>query len=515
MHDSKMTRMQLVNELKALREEIRLREERQRNSIVLSSVVASAMDAIIIIDKAQNILQFNAAAEQIFGYTMADVLGKPIHILLPERFRETHRTHIQAFGDTAITSRTMRSLGTVTGLRANGAIFPLEASISQTTLEDRKFFAVILRDISERENLEGLILRQYDSLNTLHLITLDLLNRRDIKDLLQFIVDEAVKLLEVSYCEILLPDGDELVAQAFTRDRPFLTGNRFRREEGQLSWQVFDTGLPAIVQDYSTWPHRHKIYEEEEFHAAAALPLLVGDRCIGVLGLTRVKHHYKFSEEQILTATRLADIAALAIENSRLYLEIKRLATTDGLTGAHNRWSLMDIGDREVQRAILYDRALSALMLDLDHFKRVNDTWGHPAGDFVLRGVAQEAMRQIRKTDMIGRYGELHDDTENIIGRFGGEEFGILLPETSLEGARIVAERIRSAIEQMIFKVPDQPDADGSNEAPGAKIQITASIGVSHLISKTDGFDDLLGRADQALYTAKESGRNRVCTLTA
>lgn len=511
MHDSKKTKVQLVEELRVLRETLGSQQGLLQSALLQSGVVASAMDAIIVIDEAQNILEFNAAAEQLFGYAAAGVLGKPVHILLPERFREIHRKHIQNFGETGITSQTMHSLTTVTGLRANQESFPIEASISQTTVGNKRFYAVILRDISERENLESLILRQYDSLNTLHLVTLDLLNRRDIKDLLQFIVDEAVKLLEVSYCEILLPDKNELVAQAFTRDKPFLLNNRFTRDEGQLSWQVFDSGLPSVLDDYSTWPQRHKIYEGEGFHAAAALPLLVGSHCIGVLGLTRNKPGHKFSEEHILTATRLAAIAALAIENSRLYFEVKRLATTDELTGAHNRRSLMDIGERELQRAVRYSRALSALMLDVDHFKKVNDTWGHQTGDVVLRGVAQESMKQIRKTDAIGRYAEPRDGTENVIGRFGGEEFGILLPETSLEGALIVAERIRSAIEQMNFRIPAQ--SEGSAESSAADIHITVSIGASALVPKVDSFSDLLGRADHALYTAKESGRNRVCSV--
>jgi PAS domain S-box-containing protein len=510
MHDSKKTKVQLVKEIKVLQKEVSSQQTLLQSALLQSGVVASALDVIIVIDKAQNILQFNNAAEQVFGYTAAEILGKPIHILLPERFRDNHHKHIQNFGETEVTSQTMHSITTVTGLRANGESFPIEASISQTMVGDKKYYAVILRDISERENLESLILRQYDALNTLHLVTLDLLNRRDITNLLQFIVDEAVKLLEVSYCEIVLPDGDELVVQAFTRGSPFAGGNRFTRAEGHLSWQVFDSGLPAVLDDYSTWERRHKIYESENFHAAAVLPLLVENQTIGVLGMTRDKPGYKFTEEQILTATRLAAIAALAIENSRLLLEVRRLATTDELTGAHNRRSLLDIGESELRRAVRYDRVLSALMLDVDHFKRVNDTWGHQTGDVVLRGVVQESMNQIRKTDAIGRYAEPHNGTENVIGRFGGEEFGILLPETPLEGALIVAERIRSSIEKMIF---NPVGATKSNKNPGAKIQVTVSVGVSCLLSKTDVFAELIARADRALYTAKESGRNRVCMI--
>jgi PAS domain S-box-containing protein len=496
MRDTQKTKAQLIEDLQALR-----KGDQRAAETIRSGILASAVDAIIVTDEQHDIVQFNAAAEGVFGYSFEAVRGKPVHMLLPEPLRDLHRAHIRKFGESGVASRTMRSLGALSGLRADGKIISIEASVTQTMAEGRKYFAVILRDVSERHNLEDLILRQTESLNTLHLITLNLLNRRDIADLLQFIVDQAVKLLEVSYCEILLPDGEELVAQAFTRDKPFAAGNRFTRQEAHLSWQVFETGKPAVIDDYATWPHRHTIYEKEHFHAAAALPLLVNNQCIGVLGVTRDKSGYKFNEEQILTGTRLAAIAALAIENSRLLIEVQRLAITDELTGAHNRRSLMEIGEREAQRAKRYGRALSMLMFDLDHFKRINDTWGHPAGDVVLRGVAQEAMKQIRRSDTIGRYADAQGAGENIIGRFGGEEFGILLPETPLDGALIVAERIRQSVERAAFESPDQP---------GAQLHVTVSVGASCLTGEADTFSSLLSRADHALYTAKESGRNRV-----
>jgi two-component system cell cycle response regulator len=115
--------------------------------------------------------------------------------------------------------------------------------------------------------------------------------------------------------------------------------------------------------------------------------------------------------------------------------DVQRLATTDELTGVHNRRSLTELGEREIQRAVRYWRALSAIMLDVDHFKHVNDSWGHGAGDAVLREVAQVSAKQIRRTDAIARYTPSAENAENIIGRFGGEEFGILLPETTLAGA--------------------------------------------------------------------------------
>jgi PAS domain S-box-containing protein len=503
MDDSGKTREQLIEELRALREVAALQSDGSTLDTLYASLVASAMDAIILIDDHQTIVEFNAAAEQIFGYQAAAVIGKPMDRLLPDRFQHGHRRHVERFGETKISSRTIRSLGMQAGRRANGEEFPLEISISHIQSGGRIYFAAILRDTSERAALENLVIRQYDSLNTLYLISMELLRRRDIKDLLQFIVDSAVKLMDASYCEILLPEGEELVAQAYTRNDPFRAGNRLSRSTGPLSWQAFKTELPAIVEDYSTWPQRSTIYGKETFHAAAAIPILIANKCIGVLGLSRNQAGYKFDEESILTATRLSASIALAIENSRLYEEVNRLATFDELTGVYNRRSLFEIGRREVLASIRYNRPLSALMLDLDHFKNINDTWGHPTGDQVLREVAREMNNQIRSTDLVGRCGQLDDrDATVVMGRYGGEEFGIFLPHTQQEGALVAAERIRSAIERMTF----QPDGEFSPSA--SAFRVTVSIGIATLESQSDTLDRLISRADHALYGAKNSGRN-------
>lgn len=498
-------------ELQALQAEVdRLRRENELAALQ-TDIIASAMDAIVVIDETHIITQFNIAAEKMFGYTAEQMLGNPLTVLLPEWLREGHMKHVQSFIDSGVTSRSAKLLGVKSGRRANGEIFSLEISISQIIKNGKKYQASILRDVSERERLEKLILRQYDSLNTLHLIALGLLNRHDITDLLQFIVDEAVKLLDVSFCEILLPNENELIAQAFTHNQPFQGGNRFTRDQALLSWQVLDTGKPVVLDDYSTWAHRHQIYAGEGFHAAAALPLIVNRNCMGVLGITRDAPGHPFTDEQILVATRLADIAALAIENSRLYQEVKRLATMDELTGIHNRRSLTQMGEREVQRAARYGRPLSVMMVDIDHFKRINDTWGHAAGDSVLHGVAQEILRQIRILDVLGRYGKPGTDTENILGRYGGEEFGLLFPETSLKGALVVAERIRTTLQGMSFAVPW---VDETGRETTVHLQVTASIGVASMESPEDTLPDLFSLADQALYQAKETGRNRVCGIS-
>ncbi len=178
----------------------------------------------------------------------------------------------------------------------------------------------------------------------------------------------------------------------------------------------------------------------------------------------------------------------LRLANARLgelNVALEQSATTDGLTGLLNRRQLDRRLVEEVQRAHRYGTPLSVLMVDIDHFKKVNDGYGHAAGDAVLRAIAGEIRASVRIMDITARY--------------GGEEIVVLGPSTSWPGGRALGERLRAAIERLEVSVPGL-------EAP---IRVTASIGVSTLASDEDA-GKLLARADEALYEAKHSGRNRV-----
>ncbi len=179
----------------------------------------------------------------------------------------------------------------------------------------------------------------------------------------------------------------------------------------------------------------------------------------------------------------------LALLLSRLTtqnVELERLATTDSLTGLANRRRLFDCLEQEVYRAQRYGTALSLVMFDIDHFKRINDSWGHATGDWVLRRIARETHQLLRKTDQAGRY--------------GGEEFVVLLPETDLSEALLLAQRLR----QRISDTAITPEHD-------APMPVTVSVGVAALAPDETG-EELIHRADQALYRAKQNGRNRVET---
>lgn len=164
--------------------------------------------------------------------------------------------------------------------------------------------------------------------------------------------------------------------------------------------------------------------------------------------------------------------------------EIYQLKITDGLTGLPNRRRLMEVLAAEIPRARRYHRDLSLVMMDIDHFKTVNDTLGHLAGDHILRELANVVSLQVRQGEMFARY--------------GGEEFVLLLPETNMEQARQTAERIRQKIESCTFQFADR------------KIPITISMGVGTFEAPDMDDAGLIEAADRGLYKAKQSGRNRV-----
>jgi diguanylate cyclase (GGDEF)-like protein/PAS domain S-box-containing protein len=174
-------------------------------------------------------------------------------------------------------------------------------------------------------------------------------------------------------------------------------------------------------------------------------------------------------------------------ERKKAERELEHMATTDYLTGLHNRLFFMERLEEEFIRARRYRSPLSLMILDLDRFKQVNDTFGHLTGDEVLTRAAKLMSTTLRKVDIVGRY--------------GGEEFCALLPETSLEGAMTLAERLRKQFEEEAFLEDTEPS-----------FNVTCSIGVATLSDGMEGVSDLLRKADDALYLAKEGGRNQVCS---
>jgi diguanylate cyclase (GGDEF)-like protein len=222
-----------------------------------------------------------------------------------------------------------------------------------------------------------------------------------------------------------------------------------------------------------------------QLRAAYAVPLLVQDQLIGVLALGPKAGKERFPGEELELLALVAHHAATVFQNARLF----ESATYESLTGLLRREAILEFLTRELDRAERYDRPLTVGMADLDHFKEVNDRYGHLAGDTLLKRVAQELTAGLRSSDAVGRY--------------GGEEFLIVLPETDLAGARVVADKLRRLVEEVRAPMDD-----------GEEASVTISIG---LASRQDPdlppeatLRDLLEHADRALYKAKQKGRNRV-----
>jgi len=171
-------------------------------------------------------------------------------------------------------------------------------------------------------------------------------------------------------------------------------------------------------------------------------------------------------------------------QRKEMEAELFRQASTDALTGISNRRHFQNLSEQEVRRARRFSRDLTAMMIDIDLFKPINDTFGHAAGDTIIQGVVKRALESLRQSDSIGR--------------IGGEEFAVVLPETSLSAAFDVAERLRAHIQE-------KPIIAGH-----IAVSCTVSIGVAQLSSQDSGIEELLQRADTALYAAKKGGRNRV-----
>ena len=199
-----------------------------------------------------------------------------------------------------------------------------------------------------------------------------------------------------------------------------------------------------------------------------------------------VNTSHNFSRNLLLSTVRRLRSSNVAIsENQKKQRQYKLIATIDELTGLYNRRWLKNMLERQMTRSLYSNTPLSLLVIDIDHFKSVNDTYGHNVGDLVLQGVARIMMNSVRPTDLVTRY--------------GGEEFVIVLPGSELAGARIVAERVCSIIAETPMFAP------GAGELP----RVTVSLGAAQM-QEDESMDEFIGRADAALYRAKRNGRNRV-----
>jgi len=212
-------------------------------------------------------------------------------------------------------------------------------------------------------------------------------------------------------------------------------------------------------------------------------PIIVQNKVVGFINLDSHQPGF-FTQVHADRLTSFAYQAAIAIENARMYEQMQLWAITDELTGIYNRRGIIEVGEKEFNRATRFKHPFCVLWIDFDHYKKINDEYGHEMGDNVLKAMVAVCRKKLRDIDSFGR--------------MGGDEFIILLPETDLKGGVFVAERLRHLVEKARV-------TSGKH-----KISLTASFGVTALSGKNDGFSKMLSASDNAMYAAKKSGRNGV-----
>lgn len=346
-------------------------------------------------------------------------------------------------------------------------------------------YAKTQSELNERNHTAEILHRQNHYLTALHQITFDLLNRRDIDDLLQSIVDQASEFLGAPFGEIMLNEGDELVTKAFTRNQPVILGDRVKRNEAFLSWQAFDTRLPAVMNDYAHWSRRRPIYDNLNLSAVVALPILLEGRSVGVLDISTSEPSRTFDDSDIQAATMFSQLVALALDNAQLHEALRQESIHDALTGLFNRRFMEEVLPKELSRVKRKALPLVVVIFDLDHLKDINDDFGHGAGDDALLNISLLLKATIRAGDIACRY--------------GGDEFIVILPETHIEDASQRMEKFRKAIKQATIR------HEGMLISP-----LSISVGLAEYPGHGTTGEALLKTADKALYRAKKNGRDQV-----
>jgi len=316
--------------------------------------------------------------------------------------------------------------------------------------------------------------RQIDHLHTLSLFAVRLHSSLELENVFEQVRGLSMNFIGIDRFHIVMVFEGEWITYHGAAD-PAADRSELAASLGKLSQiveRVMVSGLPLFPD--ST--------DDDDF--VACLPLKIKDETVGVfLVRSLIDGNTTFGDNKMELLNMLTEQAALAITAGYLYTRVEHMAITDGLTGLYDRRHIEHLVRREISRAKRYGEPVAIAMADIDNFKRINDTFGHPFGDTVLKSIGAAFRAACREGDLVGRY--------------GGEEFLFILSRTDREGAAAFAERIRLAAESLKFS------------ARGKPLTVTVSVGAA-VRDAHETWEDLLRSADDALYTAKRQGKNRV-----
>jgi diguanylate cyclase (GGDEF)-like protein/PAS domain S-box-containing protein len=386
------------------------------------------------------------------------------------------------------------------------------------------FHIAIVQDISARKATEAMLVKRAQQLATVTDVSAAISANLEQEQLLQSVVDLSKERFELYHAHIYLFDKAEnalilKVGAGEVGRQMVLEGWRIPLyQERSLVARAARERIGVIANDVrrSTGFLSHPLLPNTR--SEMAVPIIVGDSLFGVLDV-QANHVNHFTEDDVRIMTTLAAQIAVAVQNALLFSEHKQveeelrrakeslevvnmelrfafeneqhMARTDTLTGINNRRNLFELAEHEFEVAKRYQQPLSIIMFDLDHFKRINDTYGHSIGDKMLEHVAQITHAQLRDVDIMGRY--------------GGEEFVIVLPVTSAQKASQLAQRILEKVSAIRLHTDHGPAT------------VTLSIGIAETVHEPqdETVENVIRRADEAMYAAKQAGRNRAVIFDA
>ncbi len=317
---------------------------------------------------------------------------------------------------------------------------------------------------------------------------LTLLNSDDLLDLLRIILEQHRDRFQLSEVTLLLLDPEYEFQRLIGKEQlQSWQGRLLFTDSEQVINQYFSLRRKPRLSSFAPHSHQRLFPNSHILKSVAILPLIRHNKLIGCLNLGSRSYERFQVDMGTQFLQHLAAVLSACLDNARLQENIKQIGLIDPLTGINNRRFFDQRVDEEVTLSLRNRAPLSCLFLDLDHFKRVNDSHGHQAGDAVLQQAAHIFSDIMRTSDVLARY--------------GGEEFVILLANTNTETAHDIAERIRASINQTHFDI-----------GTAAPLKITLSIGLTTMnaTSPIKTTQQLINAADQAVYAAKVSGRNRV-----
>ncbi len=346
-------------------------------------------------------------------------------------------------------------------------------------------------DITERRVIEAALEQakaeaeaQAQEAETLRMAGAIVASTLEIEKAVQLVLDQALQVVSYDTASVLLlrDMALEVVGGSGWDDIDAVKGLRIPVPGENPHSKALEHGHPFVVNDVAEDFPQYSNISGTEIRGWLGVPLIVHGETLGLLAMDSTQPGF-FTPKHIRLSTALGDHVAVALYNARLFEQTKELAMTDSLTGVATRRSFFHQAERALELARRTENPVSVLMADLDHFKKINDRHGHPAGDEMLRKVADAAQAVLRRSEIIGRY--------------GGEEFAVVLPDTDEPNAMIIAERIRIRVADIMI--------------PGEEKSLSVSIGVTTRDpAEITSIDAILEEADTALFEAKRLGRNRV-----